>query len=514
MVEQKIQKLFQAQPARDAAAQPVGPKKYILSMFPYPSGTLHMGHVRVYTYGDCLARFHRLQGKDVLYPIGWDSFGLPADNAARERNLDPRDWTVRNIAQMKVQLQSLGISFDWPREVSTCQPEYFRWTQWIFLQLHKKGLAYQNEAFVNWDPVDETVLANEQVDANGKSWRSGALVEKKKLRQWFFGITQFADPLLDGLKGLEGWPKQVKKMQELWIGRSHGMFVDFGSIRVFTTRPETLMGVSFVAVSNERVAEAPASVPHPITSAPIPVFGADYVLDDYGTGAVMGVPGHDARDAAFAAERGLPVVKVVDEEKGVLLNSGSFSGLSVKEGSKAICEVLLKEKRGETQTLYKLRDWLVSRQRPWGAPIPIVHCPSCGAVPVKEEDLPVPLAPRSDLQKIEEWKQCACPSCGEMGSRDTDTMDTFVDSSWYYLRYTDPLSTERAGNASKWMAVDTYVGGVEVIALFFHLLCCFLFFELFLFSSMRFCTCCTRDSLTCSCTGRDSARRRSPLVRF
>ena len=440
----------------------------MLSMFPYPSGTLHMGHVRVYTYGDCLARFHRLRGSDVLYPMGWDAFGLPADNAARERGLDPRTWTVSNIAHMRAQLDTLGISFNWERQISTCEPDYFRWTQWLFLQLHKQGLAYQKEAFVNWDPVDETVLANEQVDANGRSWRSGAIVEQKKLRQWFFEITKFAEPLLKGLDALPEWPAQVKKMQEAWIGRSEGVMVQFGPIPVFTTRVETLMGVSFIAVAPD-FGPHPESVTHPLTGESLPVVAADYVLADYGTGAVMGVPGHDERDRAFAESHSLPIVSVLDSDSGALINSGPFTGLDQIAARAAIEKALVETDKGAFHAAYRLRDWLISRQRPWGAPIPVVHCAgACGAVPVPEDGLPVPLAPRDDPVRLDEWLNCACPSCGGPAKRDTDTMDTFVDSSWYYLRYTDPQSTDRPASANQWMAVDTYIGGVEHAVL--HLL--------------------------------------------
>ncbi len=451
-----------------SAHDPGKPKRYVLSMFPYPSGALHMGHVRVYAYGDCLARFHRLQGYNVLFPIGWDSFGLPAENAARERKLDPRDWTESNIAHMKRQLEALGLSFDWEREISTCRPEYFAWTQWLFLRLHQRGLAYRAEAVVNWDPVDQTVLANEQVDANGRSWRSGAIVEPKKLRQWFFGITKYAQALLEGLETLSGWPSVVKKQQEQWIGRSEGVFVDFGPVRVFTTCVETIMGVSFVATSISHRKGVPDWVEHPLTGARVPVLAADYVLADYGTGAVMGVPGHDQRDAKFAALHQLPVVKVIEDEK--LINSGPYSGMPVEEAREAIVRELERRKRGQRQVQYKLRDWLVSRQRPWGAPIPMVHCAGkCGGpVPVREQDLPVPLAPRGDPAALEAWRSCACPACGGPALRDMDTMDTFVDSSWYFLRFTDPHSSQRPCDAGAWMPVDTYIGGVEHAVL--HLL--------------------------------------------
>ena len=432
-----------------------------------------MGHVRVYAYADSLARFHRLRGADVLFPMGWDSFGLPAENAARQRGLDPRQWTESNIAAMRLQLDALGISFDWDRQISTCDPGYYRWTQWLFLQLHSQGLAYQKEAMVNWDPVDETVLANEQVDANGRSWRSGALVEQRSLRQWFFRITDFAEPLLEGLQQLPGWPTQVKKMQEAWIGRSTGVLVQFGPLTVFTTRVETLMGVSFIAVAphhpGSNALKPPTSVPHPLTGAAVPVFEADYVLADYATGAVMGVPAHDERDRVFAQENGLPIVSVLSEDGSTLVNSGDFTGMDAERGTLAIEEALVLSGNGTRHTSYRLRDWLISRQRPWGAPIPIIHCSaSCGAVPVPDSQLPVPLAPRGDDEALAAWRDQPCPSCGAPGVRDLDTMDTFVDSSWYYLRFTDPHSTERPADARQWMAVDTYIGGVEHAVL--HLL--------------------------------------------
>lgn len=337
LFEPKLQSLWKKEFSKSSKAQPdtEKQKKYILTMFPYPSGKLHMGHVRVYTYGDCLARFHRMQGCDVMFPIGWDSFGLPAENAARERGLDPQNWTNTNIKHMREQLESLGFSFDWNREISTCDSAYFRWTQWLFLRMLHKGLAYQADATVNWDPVDETVLANEQVDAEGKSWRSGALVEQKKLRQWFLRITKYTPLLLKGLQDLEtGWPKEVLKLQELWIGKSEGMYIDFGEIRVFTTKPETIFGVSFVAIAEDYPRAdywRGKTVPHPLTGKQIPVHICDYVFADYGTGAVMGVPGNDERDANFARKKGIRIISVVTED-GLMTNSGEkYDGKSVEE---------------------------------------------------------------------------------------------------------------------------------------------------------------------------------------
>ena len=505
---------------------------YALSMFPYPSGNLHMGHVRNYVITDVIARLMRLKGKRVLHPMGWDSFGLPAENAAIERGVDPADWTDRNIAQMREQLQQLGLSIDWNREVATCHSDYYRWTQWLFLQFLKADLAYRKEATVNWDPIDQTVLANEQVDADGRSWRSGAVVEKRKLRQWFLKITAVADELLDDLDQLTGWPERVRTMQANWIGRSNGATLRFAmsdtgedSIEVFTTRPDTVFGVSYVVLAPEhplvdpltsaeqsesveafrqslqsiseqdRVAEdrpkrgvaTGGSVLHPFTGKAVPVWIADYVLPDYGTGAVMGVPAHDKRDFAFANQYNLPITTVVVEPGeaaasaeldeaftglGELINSGDFDGLQGEKAKAAIIEAAEQRGVGAAKITYRLRDWLISRQRYWGCPIPVIHCDHCGAVPVPESDLPVEL-PRdvdlsgsggSPLERATDWKNVPCPKCGKPATRETDTMDTFMCSSWYYLRYTD-ASNETAPFSSasidSWMPVDQYVGGVE-----------------------------------------------------
>ena len=508
---------------------------YALSMFPYPSGTLHMGHVRNYVITDVIARVQRLRGRRVLHPMGWDAFGLPAENAAIERGVDPTVWTDRNIAQMRGQLQRLGLSIDWSREVTTCHSDYYRWTQWLFLQFLEAGLAYQQDATVNWDPVDQTVLANEQVDGEGRSWRSGALVEKRKLRQWFLKITAYADQLLDDLPQLEGWPERVRTMQANWIGRSTGAELHFAvidgegqprgeQITVFTTRPDTLFGVSYVVlapehplvaslttaehqlvveafcdlVKNESEQERTADdrpkrgvplgslVRNPANGEPIPLWIADYVLADYGTGAVMGVPAHDHRDFQFARRYALPVRQVIipegsDEhayeagawtESGVLIHSGRFDGLPNGEAKRAITAAAEAEGWGQAKVQYRLRDWLISRQRYWGCPIPVIHCETCGVVPVPADQLPVEL-PRdvafsgkgaSPLAQLEDWVTVACPCCAQKARRETDTMDTFMCSSWYYLRYSDPGNTSlpfsRAA-VDRWLPVDQYVGGIE-----------------------------------------------------
>jgi leucyl-tRNA synthetase len=515
--------------------EPGGEPFYALSMFPYPSGSLHMGHVRNYVITDVVARVQRMRGRRVLHPMGWDAFGLPAENAAIERGCDPGDWTETNIAQMRAQLRRLGLSIDWNRELATCQPSYYRWTQWLFLQFLDAGLAYRREATVNWDPVDQTVLANEQVDGEGRSWRSGALVEKRRLRQWFLAITRYADQLLDDLPSLEGWPERVRTMQANWIGRSQGAEIHFplvGSsapssevrITVFTTRPDTLYGVSYLVLApehplveslttpaqrdavaafqawvsrqseQERTAEdrpkrgvaLGSSVRHPASGEELPVWIADYVLADYGSGAVMGVPAHDLRDFQFARRYELPVKPVIIPEGsdphnfegepftggGVLIHSGPYDGLTTSAARSGIIAAAEQEGWGVGKVAYKLRDWLISRQRYWGCPIPVVHCPHCGVVPVPEADLPVQL-PRqvtlagrggSPLNNLAEWKQVACPHCGGEAERETDTMDTFMCSSWYFLRYCDSSNSEQAFSreqVDRWMPVDQYVGGIE-----------------------------------------------------
>jgi leucyl-tRNA synthetase len=508
---------------------------YALSMFPYPSGNLHMGHVRNYVITDVVARVQRMRGARVLHPMGWDAFGLPAENAAIERGVDPAVWTDRNIASMRAQLKQLGLSIDWKREVTTCHSDYYRWTQWLFLEFLEAGLAYQKEASVNWDPVDQTVLANEQVDGDGRSWRSGALVEKRKLRQWFLKITAYADRLLDDLAELPGWPERVRTMQANWIGRSHGAELHFPvvdaageltgeQITVFTTRPDTVFGVSYLVLApdhpqvnaltspeqgqvveafcqlvarqseQERTAEDRPKRGHhlgawarnPANGERIPVWIADYVLADYGTGAVMGVPAHDQRDFLFARQYELPVRRVIIPEgsddhafegaawtgSGVLINSGRFDGLNGAEARTAIIAAAETEGWGLGRQQYRLRDWLISRQRYWGCPIPVIHCEHCGVVPVPADQLPVTLPEHPDLSgkgvsplaQIKSWVEVDCPGCGRPARRETDTMDTFMCSSWYYLRYSDPANDTlpfSRENANAWLPVDQYVGGIE-----------------------------------------------------
>ncbi|MBP0004711.1 MAG: leucine--tRNA ligase [Cyanobacteria bacterium SBC] len=507
------------------------PKFYALSMFPYPSGNLHMGHVRVYTITDVIARLKRMQGYRVLNPMGWDAFGLPAENAAIDRGVQPAKWTYQNIDRMRQQLQSLGISFDWEREVTTCAPDYYKWTQWIFLQFFDAGLAYQKESAVNWDPIDQTVLANEQVDSEGRSWRSGAKVERKLLKQWFLKITDYADRLLADLDDLSGWPDRVKTMQANWIGKSTGAYLEFPivgrdeKIGVFTTRPDTVYGVTYVVLAPEhpltlqvttddrreaveafirevgeeseidRTAEdkpkrgipTGGTATNPFTGEEIPILIADYVLYEYGTGAVMGVPAHDSRDFKFARENGLPIQTVIVPENaenpdaelteaytepGVMVNSAQFDGTPSEAGKQAIIDYAEQQGFGKARIQYRLRDWLISRQRYWGAPIPIVHCPQCGAVPVPDDQLPVQLPENvefsgrgpSPLAQLDEWINVPCPSCGTPAKRETDTMDTFIDSSWYFLRYPDAKNENAAFDLAKindWMPIDQYVGGIE-----------------------------------------------------
>jgi leucyl-tRNA synthetase len=525
------------------------PKFYALSMFPYPSGSLHMGHVRNYTITDVIARLKRMQGYRVLHPMGWDAFGLPAENAAIDRGVPPAKWTYQNIAQMRQQLQRLGLSIDWNSELATCSPDYYRWTQWIFLQFLQAGLAYQKEAAVNWDPIDQTVLANEQVDNEGRSWRSGAKVERKLLRQWFFKITDYAEELLNDLDKLTGWPERVKLMQANWIGKSTGAYLEFPivgldeKISVYTTRPDTVYGVSYLVLAPEhpltkRVTEKQQQVAveafiqdvanqselertaedkpkrgiptggkaiNPFTGEELPIWIADYVLYEYGTGAVMGVPAHDARDFKFANKYNLPIEFVIVEpeavadkdfsatipdengevsniiqieyneaytEPGILINSGIFSGMASTDAKQAIVEYAEQQGFGKARVQYRLRDWLISRQRYWGAPIPVIHCPNCGIVPVPDKDLPVELPEEveftgrggSPLTQLESWVNVPCPTCGTPAKRETDTMDTFIDSSWYFLRFTDAKNQQQVFDSSKtndWMQVDQYVGGIE-----------------------------------------------------
>ncbi|MDL2197858.1 leucine--tRNA ligase [Halopseudomonas aestusnigri] len=517
---------------------------YCLSMFPYPSGKLHMGHVRNYTIGDVIARYQRMQGKNVLQPMGWDAFGMPAENAAMNNKVAPAAWTYSNIDYMRTQLKSLGLAIDWSREIATCKPDYYRWEQWLFTRLFEKGIIYRKNGTVNWDPVDQTVLANEQV-IDGKGWRSGAVIEKREIPMYYFAITNYAEELLSSLDELTGWPEQVKTMQRNWIGKSVGMEVQFpydtasighdGTLKVFTTRPDTLMGATYVAVAAEHplatqaaqnnpelqafideckrggVAEAdiatqekkglptPLYVRHPLTGEKLPVWVANYVLMGYGEGAVMAVPAHDERDFAFASKYRLPIKPVIrtsagDEtpepwqdayaEKGELINSEEFDGLDYDSAFTAIGEVLKQKGLGEPRTQFRLRDWGISRQRYWGCPIPIIHCDSCGDVPVPDDQLPVvlpedviPDGAGSPLAKMPEFYECSCPKCGAAAKRETDTMDTFVESSWYYARYASPQYDKGMVDpaaANHWLPVDQYIGGIEhailhlLYARFFH----------------------------------------------
>ncbi len=506
-------------------------KYYCLSMFPYPSGKLHMGHVRNYTIGDVISRYQRMLGKNVLQPMGWDAFGMPAENAAMKNKVAPAKWTYENIAYMKKQLNSLGLAVDWTREVTTCKPDYYRWEQWLFTKLFEKGVIYRKNGTVNWDPVDQTVLANEQV-IDGRGWRSGALVEKREIPMYYFRITAYAQELLEDLDNLPGWPEQVKTMQRNWIGKSKGMEICFpydeqsighaGLLKVFTTRPDTLMGATYVAVAAEHplatqaaennpklqafidkckkggVSEADLAtqekegmatdlyVKHPLTGDKLNVWVANYVLMAYGEGAVMAVPAHDERDYAFAQKYNLPIKPVIhtsvgDEvpapwqeaynEYGTLINSGKYNGLDFEQAFVAIGKALQAQNLGEARTQYRLRDWGISRQRYWGCPIPIVHCDCCGDVPVPEDQLPVvlpedvvPDGTGSPLAKMPEFYETTCPKCGKAARRETDTMDTFVESSWYIARYASPHFT--GGMVDKkasdyWLPVDQYIGGIE-----------------------------------------------------
>jgi len=520
--------------ARDALGRPK-PKFYLCSMLPYPSGKLHMGHVRNYTLNDVMYRVLRMRGYNVMTPMGWDAFGLPAENAAIEKKVAPAEWTRANIADMKAQMQPLGLAFDWSRELATCDPGYYRWNQWLFLKLLERGIAYRRTQVVNWDPVDQTVLANEQV-IDGRGWRSGAPVERREIPGYYLAITRYAEELLASLEGLD-WPPQVKAMQENWIGKSVG--VNFGFpyeidgekklLRVFTTRADTIMGVTFVALAAEHplatrlaqgrpelaafidecrhggVAEADLAsiekkglasgfaVSHPLTGEPVPVWIGNYVLMGYGEGAVMGVPGHDERDFAFAKKYGLPIRQVIDvrgqpysldawqewyadKADARCIRSGKYDGLPYEAAVDAIAADLKAKGIGDKQVNYRLRDWGISRQRYWGTPIPLIHCQACGVVPVPERDLPVvlpeglvPDGSGSPLAKYEPFLQCTCPQCGRPARRETDTMDTFVDSSWYYMRYCSPdAPTMVDARNDYWMPMDQYIGGIEHAVL--HLL--------------------------------------------
>ena len=547
-IEPQVQSDWESRKAFKVADTVEGPHRYILSMFPYPSGKLHMGHVRNYTIGDVISRFHRLKGETVLQPMGWDAFGLPAENAAIAHQVAPAKWTFENIAYMRDQLKKLGLAVDWDREFATCTPEYYHWEQWLFVQLYKKGLIYRKLSTVNWDPVDQTVLANEQVE-NGRGWRSGALVEKRDIPMYYFRITDYAQELLDDLETLkDGWPQQVLTMQRNWIGRSQGMEITFPSanpevyaegLTVFTTRADTLMGATYVAVAAEhpmalKAAENNAQlkafieecrmgsvaeddlataekkgmatglfVKHPITGKELPVWIANYVLMSYGSGAVMAVPSHDERDFEFANKFQLPILQVIDakgaddadfdttqwqewygSKEGKLVNSGEFDGLDFQAAFDALLAKLEPQGLANVKVQFRLRDWGVSRQRYWGCPIPMINCEKCGQVPVPEDQLPVilptdvvPDGSGNPLNKMPEFYQTTCPCCGGEARRETDTLDTFVESSWYYARYASPDFTGgmvKPEAAQTWLPVNQYIGGVEhailhlLYARFFH----------------------------------------------
>jgi leucyl-tRNA synthetase len=535
-IEQKTQTYWDSNKSFTATQISDKPKYYCLSMFPYPSGKLHMGHVRNYTIGDVLSRFHHMKGFNVLQPMGWDAFGLPAENAAIQNNVPPAKWTYENIAYMRKQLKSLGFAIDWSRELATCQPEYYKWNQWLFLRMLEKGIAYKKTQVVNWDPVDQTVLANEQV-IDGRGWRTGALVEKREIPGYYFNITGYAQQLLNDLDKLPGWPERVKTMQSNWIGKSEGVrfaftheiqdtegkLIDDGKLWVFTTRADTIMGVTFCAVAAEHplttlaaqnnpalqafidkckqgsVMEADMAtmekegmdtglfVTHPLTGEKVPVWVGNYVLMTYGEGAVMAVPAHDERDFGFAQKYNLPIKQVIsvngspftndtwqewygDKSKGACINSSKYDGLNYKQAVDAIAVDLKAKNLGDKQINWRLRDWGVSRQRYWGCPIPIIHCDSCGDVPVPDDQLPVKLpedcvpdGSGNPLNKLESFVNCACPTCGKAAKRETDTMDTFVDSSWYYARHASGFSTDSMvdGQTNYWMPVDQYIGGIE-----------------------------------------------------
>ncbi|SHE20795.1 Leucyl-tRNA synthetase [Bathymodiolus brooksi thiotrophic gill symbiont] len=522
-IEAQVQKYWQENKSFEVVEDNSKEKYYCLSMFPYPSGRLHMGHVRNYSIGDVISRYQKMQGKNVMQPIGWDGFGLPAENAALKNKVAPAKWTYENIDYMKTQLSQLGFGYDWSREIATCHPDYYRWEQWLFVKLFKKGLVYKKNAIVNWDPVDQTVLANEQV-IDGRGWRSDALIEKKEISQWFMRITDYADELLDDLDKLDGWPDAVKTMQKNWIGKSIGLEIDFNrkgfdALSVYTTRPDTLMGVTYLAVAAEHplaldagkdnaaiqafideckameTSEAAMETMekkgidsglkcmHPITGDEVPIWIANFVLMGYGTGAVMSVPAHDERDYEFAKKYNIDIKQVINKDentnegaithKGFLFNSGKFDGLDFDQAFEAIAKTLEDNNLGSKKTNYRLRDWGVSRQRYWGCPIPIVNCPSCGSVAVPESDLPITLPEEvsfdgvgSPIKKMPEFYQTACPNCGEAAQRETDTFDTFFESSWYFARYTckdngDKMLDERT---NYWLAnggVDQYIGGIE-----------------------------------------------------
>ncbi|MBI2778248.1 MAG: leucine--tRNA ligase [Gammaproteobacteria bacterium] len=548
--ETQAQRYWEENRTFNAVEDPRREKYYCLSMFPYPSGRLHMGHVRNYTIGDVISRYQRMQGKNVLQPMGWDAFGLPAENAAMKNNVAPAQWTYDNIDYMRKQLKSLGLAIDWEREIATCKPDYYRWEQWLFTRLFKKGLIYKKNGIVNWDPADQTVLANEQV-IDGRGWRSGALVEKREIPMYYFRITSYAEELLADLDTLPDWPEQVKAMQRNWIGKSRGMEVHFPYapspqpspitgegvakevLKVFTTRPDTLMGVTYVAVAAEHplaiqaaahnpalqafidackkggVTEAELAtqektgmatghyVQHPFTGERLPVWVANYVLMGYGEGAVMAVPAHDERDFAFATQYSLPIKAVIRPADGVLpmpltaaytdygllFNSNEFDGLTFEHAFDSMAAALQAKALGQPKIQFRLRDWGISRQRYWGCPIPIIHCADCGDVPVPDDQLPVvlpedvvPDGSGNPLAKMPQFYETTCPACGKPARRETDTMDTFAESSWYYARFASPQATTGMVDekARYWLPVDQYIGGIEhailhlLYARFFH----------------------------------------------
>lgn len=523
-IEPQIQAYWDKHQTFAAKESDKGEKFYCLSMLPYPSGELHMGHVRNYTLSDVIARYQKMQGKNVLHPMGWDAFGLPAENAALKHQTAPSQWTYQNIAVMRQQMKALGLGFDWSREIATCTPDYYRWEQWLFIQMFKKGLAYKKKSLVNWDPVDQTVLANEQV-IDGRGWRSGALIERREIAQWFLKITDYADELLADLKTLDGWPEQVRTMQENWIGRSEGLSIRFAvpdyqtELKVFTTRADTLCGVSFIAIAidhpvsqklitqNSRIKAFAEKYSHvetkekvfatqekagidtgihainPLTGEKIPVWIANYVLAEYGEGAVMGVPAHDQRDFEFAQTYQIPLKIVIEPisgthdftqsaftDHGKMIHSGEWDGMDSLTAKKSIAEKLIANQLASKEVHYRLRDWGISRQRYWGTPIPIIYCEKCGTLPVPEENLPVLLpenitlhSPQSPLTQMPEFYRTTCPHCGNEAKRETDTFDTFMESSWYFARYTCPDQTQKMldQRANNWLPVDQYIGGIE-----------------------------------------------------
>ncbi len=522
-IEAQAQKYWQENKSFEVVEDDSKEKFYCLSMFPYPSGRLHMGHVRNYSIGDVISRYQKMQGKNVLQPIGWDAFGLPAENAAIKNKVPPAKWTGENIDYMRQQLSELGFGYDWSRELATCHPEYYRWEQWLFVKLFEKGLVYKKNAIVNWDPVDQTVLANEQV-IDGRGWRSDALIEKKEISQWFMRITDYADELLTSLDDLKGWPDAVKTMQKNWIGKSVGLEITFprkntDALTVYTTRPDTLMGVTYLAIAAEhplalaagktnpavqtfidecKVMETTEAAmetmdkkgidsglkcTHPITGEEVSIWIANFVLMGYGTGAVMSVPAHDERDYEFAKKYNIAMRQVIDKErdikesaitnKGILFNSGQFDGLDFNHAFNAIAKQLEDNNLGSKKTNYRLRDWGVSRQRYWGCPIPIINCPSCGSVAVPASNLPVTLPVEvafdgigSPIKKMPEFYQTPCPNCGTAAERETDTFDTFFESSWYFARYTckDNSNAMLDERSNYWLdngGVDQYIGGIE-----------------------------------------------------